>query len=161
MGAHKDYHVEFETMPDKIILDFEEIFWKLRCDVSTITRMIVDWDAALQQLFQGICLLEHHPLSYPGEGVVFRNSETLHEVIQEMVYGDALFEVNTLASIPGAQPHLERVLLTASLKMKEQLLFLNAYRFGKFPYSFRTMITDGCLLFSKNESIYDSPIFDC
>lgn len=159
MGGFKDYHQEFQHMPDRIVLDFEDIFWKLRAQISRITTMTVDWDAVFQQLFQGVCLLEDQNQNY---WVTYSLRDgSLRDIIQDMVYSDSMFEVNNLRFTPGAQHELERALLSASLKMKEQLLFLNAYRFGKFPYSYRTMITDGCLLFSKNESIYDTPVLDC
>lgn len=166
MGYYKRGADEFNSMPEHVILDFEQIFWKLRRDVTLITPMTVDWDAFFQQFFAGVAALDRgivdafdRPFHAMYSNAHF-NDRTLVQVIQEMVYGDALFENNTLSEIHGAQSTLERVFMAAGLKMKEHLLDLLAYRRGHFPYSYRTMISDGCLLFSKNESIYDTPILD-
>jgi hypothetical protein len=148
-----------KNFPPHLILGCEDIFYSMRAEVNMITRGVeVDWDAFFDQIFD--CLV-HLERKFPPSA---NDEQRLRERVEEMTYGDLLFES------PGFEKDLElstawrarlySVILHSALRIKERLLELGAYHQGVFPYTYRTMISDGCLFFSKNESIYDSQVLD-
>jgi hypothetical protein len=152
MGHFKDATLQFDSFPAHVILDCEEIFWKTRAAITRITSdATIDWDAFFQQLFQGVTPLERR---WPPQRSM--DDLTLQEISSEMANGDLLFENNTLNAMQ--RDLLQKVIFATGLQLKEKLLYDQGYFLGHFPYSFRTMISDGCLFFSKNESIYDSQV---
>lgn len=152
MGHLKRAHLEFQGYPDNLILDFEDIFWKMRRDVSLVWPHAVDWDEVLTILFQGVSVLENTARveTYPDHQTLFQNAT-------DIAHSDSIFPG---LYDPYKMDELYRVFKRAGLELKERLLILMAYQLGVFPYTFRTMISDGCLFFSKNESIYDTRVFD-
>jgi hypothetical protein len=145
--------VSVSQFPQHLILDVEEIFWKLRADImSTTGGMSIDWDAFFDQLFEALVMMNPSPwppsLSY--------SDRALRAVVEEMAYGDTLFEnSHGLTYYTGARARLFNVIYRGALLIKERLLELGAYHLGYFPYTYQAMLSDGCLYFSKNESIYD------
>lgn len=149
MGVpNEQYH-----FPECLILDFEDIFWRMRRDVSMIYPYEVDWDLLFSRMFSGLGQLEQRRLYY---GSWLENQDLIEQVL-DIANGDEifpdLFDVNKM-------DNLYRVLKRGGLEIKERLLTLMAYHHGVFPYTYRTMISDGCLFFSKNESIYDTRVPD-
>lgn len=136
------------VMPSRMILDFEDIYWGLRADISRNTQMTVDWDAFFSQLFEQLMALP----CYNFAGEVWGEDE-LRALVNQMAYGDLVFENNVLT--PDQRSRVYTAILKAALLIKERLLILGAYHRGRFPYLFTTMINDGCLLFSKNDRCYE------
>lgn len=155
MGHHKQAMLEFDHFPSDVILDIEDIYWRLRRDVSVIWPQPVDWDLFFSVLFpKALCKVDRY-IAHAWTG---RDHGTLKECAQEISVGEyGIFEG---IYEPNQSSALEKVIYRAGLEIKERLLDLVAYHRGVFPYTFRTMISDGCLFFSKNESIYDPRIPD-
>jgi hypothetical protein len=137
------------TFPSRVILDCEAEFWNLRAEISKLTSMTVDWDAFFEILFDRLQQLgKHSPISqYDGQ--------ELREMAEEMAYGDLLFGNNVLSETHGGRARLYTLILATALRIKEEMLLSGAYYRGRFPYLYTTMLSDGCLLFSKNERCYD------
>lgn len=153
MGHLKRAQLEFQGFPDSMILDFEDIFWRLRADVTRIYQKDVDWDLFFSIIMDGVCQLDRYLFDSPFR----KDHHSLVEQALEIANGDQVFPDLYDAVKMEA---LYRVIYRAGLEMKERLMALVAYHMGVFPYTFRTMISDGCLFFSKNESIYDPRVFD-
>lgn len=149
--------------PQFVLLDVADIFFALRAEVSMTTRGAeVDWDAFFDQLFERLIFVERRLSNYintpaPPESPWSDHYE-LRQLVEQMAYGDILFEKHQFEDRMRAR--LYSVILSAALHIKERMMQFGAYHNGVFPYSYRTMISDGCLYFSKNESIYDSPVSD-
>ncbi len=137
------------TLPQFVILDCEGVFSKLHADIGRLTGMMLDWDAFFSQVFDLPHIKTHRRITGIWNG-------GLREEVHEMAFSDVLFEHHTLTRFQ--QVELETVIYRAALHIKNYLLDLDAYHLGVFPYTFRTTISDGCLLFSKNEHIYDSNV---
>ena len=152
MGHHKRAMLEFERFPENVILDIEDIFWRMRRDIAFVWRYPVDWDLFFSVLFpEALCDVDRYVA-----GSWNRDHQNLHECAMDVARGEhGVFEGIYESSQIDA---LEKIIYRAGLEIKERLLALVAYHRGIFPYTFRTMISDGCLFFSKNESIYDSRI---
>jgi len=153
MVAPNQLVADYTQFPEHLILDFEDIFWRMRRDVSMIYPHEVDWDLLFSRMFSGLQRLEQRRLAYSG----WLENQDLIEQVLDIANGDEifpdLFDVNKME-------RLYRVLKRAGLEIKERLLTLMAYHRGVFPYTYRTMISDGCLFFSRNESIYDTRVPD-
>jgi hypothetical protein len=154
MGSHKQALLEFQHFPEHVILDLEDIFWRLRCDVARIWPMDIDWDLFFQVMFDGISRLEH----YLNPNAFNVNHATLKDCALNIARGE--FGVFEDIYDPDKIDLLEKIIYRAGLEIKDRLTTLVAYHRGVFPYTYRTMISDGCLFFSKNESIYDTRVPD-
>lgn len=154
MGHYKQAWLEFQEFPEQVILDLEDIFWRLRRDVSMLWTQPVDWDLFFSVLFPEALVNVDRWLHASWN----RDHQHLHDCAVNMACGEyGIFEGIYEPTIMDA---LEKIIYRAGLEIKERLMCMMAYHRGVFPYTFRTMISDGCLFFSKNESIYDSRIPD-
>lgn len=135
------------NFPERIILDLEDVFWPLRMEVHQVTQgATVDWDAFFDQLFGKLRSLPSFNQTMYRTGM---EHDELRQLAEEMAYGDLL-----IANMPpgfGLQARLYALLMRAFLLVKEQMLITGAYYQGHFPYFYTTMVTDGCLLFSRDD----------